>query len=106
MAKNKSKKGNKGDKSNKKSKNQTPKIERNWEELGLMMGLEIHQQLNTKHKLFCPCSTELTDDEFDDGIQYVSMMPAKRKSKIVEEVTLQTTAAPGVPCRCRGLERP
>ena len=57
MAKNKSKKGNKGDK-----KSKTPKIERNWEELGLMMGLEIHQQLNTKHKLFCPCSTELTDD--------------------------------------------
>ena len=74
MAKNKSKKGNKGDKNSSKGnknnsskgnkKNQTPKIERNWEELGLMMGLEIHQQLNTKHKLFCPCSTELTDDEF------------------------------------------
>ena len=25
-----------------------------WEKLGLKMGLEIHQQLNTKHKLFCP----------------------------------------------------
>ena len=32
------------------------------------------------------------DDEFDDGIQYVSVMPAKRKSRIVEEVTLQTSA--------------
>ncbi len=39
-------------------------------------------------------ATTVNDDEFDDGIQYVSMMPAKRKSKIVEEVTLQTTAAP------------
>ena len=39
-------------------------------------------------------TTTVNDDEFDDGIQYVSMMPAKRKSKIVEEVTLQTTAAP------------
>ena len=48
MAKNKSKKGNKG---NKNDKSKTPKIERNWEELGLMMGLEIHQQLNTKHIL-------------------------------------------------------
>ena len=33
MAKNKSKKGNKGNKNN---KSETPKIERNWEELGLL----------------------------------------------------------------------
>lgn len=33
-------------------------------------------------------------DDYDDGIQYVSVMPARKKSKIVEEVTLQT-AAPG-----------
>jgi LysM repeat protein len=32
------------------------------------------------------------DDEYDDGIQYVSVMPPKRKSRIVEEVTLQTSA--------------
>ncbi len=32
------------------------------------MGLEIHQQLDTKHKLFCGCPTELsetTNIEFD-----------------------------------------
>ena len=34
------------------------------------------------------------EEEYDDGIQYVSVMPARKKSKIVEEVTLQTTAAP------------
>ena len=33
-------------------------------------------------------------DAYDDGIQYVSVMPARKKSKIVEEVTLPTTAAP------------
>lgn len=44
--------------------------------------------------LSTPRTTTVNDDEFDDGIQYVSVMPAKRKSKIVEEVTLQTTAAP------------
>ncbi len=65
MGKNKSKKG-KGNENA--SNNNASKIERNWEELGLMMGLEIHQQLNTKHKLFCPCSTDLTDDEHDAEI--------------------------------------
>ncbi len=35
--------------------------EMDYEKLGLMMGLEIHQQLNTKKKLFCPCECELTD---------------------------------------------
>ncbi len=39
-----------------------------------------------------PRATTVNDEEFDDGIQYVSMMPAKRKSRIVEEVTLQTSA--------------
>lgn len=39
----------------------------NWEKIGLKMGLEIHQQLNTEHKLFCPCSCNLIDkdNEFD-----------------------------------------
>ena len=83
MAKNKSKKGNKGDK-----KSKTPKIERNWEELGLMMGLEIHQQLNTKHKLFCPCSTELTDDEFDDGI-IRNLRPTQSELGQIDRAALQ-----------------
>ena len=39
-----------------------------------------------------PRATTVYDEEYDDGIQYVSMMPAKRKSRIVEEVTLQTSA--------------
>jgi len=32
----------------------------NYRELGLKVGLEIHQQLDTKHKLFCGCPTELS----------------------------------------------
>ena len=36
-----------------------------YEKLGLKMGLEVHQQLNTDEKLFCPCSCELTDKKPD-----------------------------------------
>lgn len=38
-----------------------------------------------------PKGNTMNEDDYDDGIQYVSMMPARRKSKIVEEVTIQTT---------------
>jgi len=31
--------------------------------IGLKVGLELHQQLNTKHKLFCNCPTELVEKE-------------------------------------------
>jgi glutamyl-tRNA(Gln) amidotransferase subunit E len=37
-------------------------------ELGLKVGLEIHQQLDTKHKLFCGCPTELVHEHEDEGI--------------------------------------
>jgi glutamyl-tRNA(Gln) amidotransferase subunit E len=39
-----------------------------YNELGLMMGLEIHQQLDTKTKLFCPCECELTDKKPDYNV--------------------------------------
>ena len=34
--------------------------------IGLTVGLEIHQQLATRHKLFCPCPAELSDEEHDE----------------------------------------
>ena len=37
----------------------------NYKELGLKAGLEIHQQLNTQHKLFCNCPTTIKDDKAD-----------------------------------------
>ncbi|MHA1865106.1 MAG: Glu-tRNA(Gln) amidotransferase subunit GatE [Candidatus Heimdallarchaeaceae archaeon] len=33
----------------------------NYKNLGLKVGLEIHFQLDTKHKLFCDCSTEMKE---------------------------------------------
>ncbi len=35
--------------------------------IGLMVGLELHQQLNTSRKLFCHCPTEIRDDKPDGG---------------------------------------
>ena len=40
-----------------------------YKELGLKVGLEIHQQLNTKRKLFCDCPTVLRTDEPLDTIE-------------------------------------
>jgi glutamyl-tRNA(Gln) amidotransferase subunit E len=37
-----------------------------YREVGLIVGLEIHQQLDTRSKLFCPCPAELTDEEHDE----------------------------------------
>jgi len=37
-------------------------MEIDYKALGLKVGLEIHQQLDTKHKLFCSCPSELTDE--------------------------------------------
>jgi glutamyl-tRNA(Gln) amidotransferase subunit E len=36
-----------------------------YEKLGLMVGLELHQQLDTERKLFCHCATVIRDDEPD-----------------------------------------
>jgi glutamyl-tRNA(Gln) amidotransferase subunit E len=36
-----------------------------YSKLGLMVGLELHQQLNTQRKLFCHCPTVIRDEEPD-----------------------------------------
>ncbi|MDL2270995.1 Glu-tRNA(Gln) amidotransferase subunit GatE [Methanobrevibacter sp. OttesenSCG-928-I08] len=36
-----------------------------FDKLGLKMGLEVHQQLNSEKKLFCNCKNELIDEEYD-----------------------------------------
>ena len=42
------------------------KIELDYKSLDLKVGLEIHQQLDTKHKLFCNCPTILVEKESID----------------------------------------
>lgn len=78
---------NKGN--NKKGSKATPKVtDRDWDELGLMMGLEIHQQLNTKSKLFCPCPTELTDEEYDSEI-IRNLRPTQSELGQIDRAALQ-----------------
>ncbi len=38
----------------------------NYKEIGLKVGLEIHQQLATRHKLFCSCPADLGEEEHDE----------------------------------------
>lgn len=47
--------------------------------LGLVAGLEIHQQLNTKHKLFCNCETRLVKElDLANSVQFVRFLRATR----------------------------
>ncbi|MHC1627366.1 MAG: Glu-tRNA(Gln) amidotransferase subunit GatE [Candidatus Nezhaarchaeales archaeon] len=58
-----------------------------YEELGLKVGLELHQQLNTKCKLFCSCPTTLRDDEPD--IIFVRFLrPTRSELGTVDEAAL------------------
>lgn len=59
-----------------------------WEKLGLKMGLEIHQQLNTQHKLFCPCKTELIDDEHNELIKR-NLRPTQSELGEIDRAALQ-----------------
>ncbi|AEM38826.1 aspartyl-tRNA(Asn) amidotransferase, B subunit [Pyrolobus fumarii 1A] len=40
--------------------------ELDFSKLGLKVGLEIHQQLATQHKLFCKCPAELVEEDAED----------------------------------------
>ena len=59
-----------------------------YNELGLKMGLEIHQQLNSQHKLFCPCKTELVDDEYSELIQR-KLRPTQSELGEIDRAALQ-----------------
>jgi len=58
-----------------------------YEELGLRVGLELHQQLNTKSKLFCSCPTLLRDDE-PDIVFTRYLRPTRSELGTVDEAAL------------------
>ena len=59
-----------------------------YEKLGLKMGLEIHQQLNSEHKLFCPCKTELVDDDYSELVQR-KLRPTQSELGEIDRAALQ-----------------
>jgi len=60
-----------------------------YEDLGLVAGLEIHQQLDTATKLFCSCPTALRDP--DDAVRTVSryLHPTRSELGEIDEAALE-----------------
>ena len=60
-----------------------------YEELGLVAGLEIHQQLDTETKLFCACPTELREPEDADRRFTRYLHPTKSELGEIDEAALE-----------------
>jgi len=60
-----------------------------YEDLGLVAGLEIHQQLDTASKLFCPCPTELREPD-EAGRTFTRYLhPTKSELGEIDEAALE-----------------
>ncbi|MFW5937658.1 MAG: Glu-tRNA(Gln) amidotransferase subunit GatE [Halanaeroarchaeum sp.] len=60
-----------------------------YEDLGLVAGLEIHQQLDTATKLFCSCPTELRDPEDADRTITRYLHPTASELGEIDEAALE-----------------
>ncbi|WP_459194345.1 Glu-tRNA(Gln) amidotransferase subunit GatE [Halosimplex sp. J119] len=60
-----------------------------YEDLGLVAGLEIHQQLDTASKLFCPCPTELREPEDAQRTFTRYLHPTKSELGEIDEAALE-----------------
>jgi glutamyl-tRNA(Gln) amidotransferase subunit E len=60
-----------------------------YEALGLVAGLEIHQQLDTETKLFCSCPTELHDPEASTGSFVRYLHPTRSELGEIDEAALE-----------------
>jgi glutamyl-tRNA(Gln) amidotransferase subunit E len=63
--------------------------EYDYEELGLVAGLEIHQQLDTATKLFCNCPTEIRDPEDASRSFTRYLHPTKSELGELDEAALE-----------------
>ncbi|MFB6309204.1 MAG: Glu-tRNA(Gln) amidotransferase subunit GatE [Haloarculaceae archaeon] len=60
-----------------------------YEQLGLVAGLEIHQQLDTATKLFCECPTDLREPEESDRRFTRYLHPTKSELGEIDEAALE-----------------
>jgi glutamyl-tRNA(Gln) amidotransferase subunit E len=60
-----------------------------YDELGLVAGLEIHQQLDTESKLFCNCPTELREPDESDRRFHRYLHPTKSELGELDEAALE-----------------
>ncbi|WP_436928406.1 Glu-tRNA(Gln) amidotransferase subunit GatE [Halosimplex halobium] len=60
-----------------------------YEDLGLVAGLEIHQQLDTASKLFCPCPTDLREPEESERTFTRYLHPTKSELGEIDEAALE-----------------
>src|SRR6056297_2006642 len=63
--------------------------EYDYDDLGLVAGLEIHQQLDTATKLFCACPTELREPEAADHQFTRYLHPTKSELGEIDEAALE-----------------
>jgi len=63
--------------------------EYDYEELGLVAGLEIHQQLDTETKLFCQCPTELREPEESERSFTRYLHPTKSELGEIDAAALE-----------------
>lgn len=59
----------------------------NYSDIKLKVGLEIHQQLDTRHKLFCNCPTLLRDDD-PSGIILRELRPTMSELGVIDRAAI------------------
>ena len=56
--------------------------------IGFHLGIDLHHRFQREHKLFCPCKTELVDDDFDEIVQR-KLRPTQSELGEIDRAALQ-----------------